>query len=93
MDPGQPKDSETIRQKRLARLDLAISEQHDRISKNKFKFQQILDSYFGSLSKFEISKVVYTCFNFVQKLEYRNDRSRNAKLENYAHIGPLNSKI
>ena len=73
--------SETIRQKRLARLDLAISEQHDRISKNKFKFQQILDSYFGSLSKFEISKVVYTCFNFVQKLEYRNDRSRNAKLE------------
>ena len=24
---------------------------------------------------------MYTCFNFVQKLEYRNDRSRNAKLE------------
>ena len=71
----------TIKQKRLEKIDLAISEQEDRISRNKTKFQNILDSFFGSLSKFQISKTVYSCFNFVQKQEYQNDKSRNAKLE------------
>ena len=71
----------TVQQKRLEKIDLAISEQEDRISKNKQKFQNILESYFGSLSKFQISKTVYSCFNFNQKQEFQNDKSRNAKLE------------
>ena len=68
-------------QKRLEKLDLAISEQEDRIYKNKQKFQNILESFFGSLPKFQISKCVYNCFNYVQKLEIRNDRNRNAKFD------------
>ena len=71
----------TVMQKRLEKLDLAISEQEDRIYKNKQKFQNILESFFGSLPKFQISKCVYSCFNYVQKLENRNDKNRNAKFD------------
>ena len=73
--------STTIRNKRLEKLDLAISEQEDRISRNKTKFQNILNSFFHSLPKFHVSKIVYSCFNFVQKREFRIDRNRRAKFE------------
>ena len=71
----------TVKQKRLEKLDFAISEQEDRICRNKQKFQNTLGSFFSSLPKMLISKTVYSCFNFVQKLESRNDRNRRAKFE------------
>ena len=71
----------TVKQKRLEKLDSAICEQENRIYKNKHKFQNILESFFGSLPKFQISKCVYSVFNLVSRLEYRNDKNRIAKFD------------